>query len=291
MNKYISPLTLRVRIEKDVAPIWTHEGREVLRGLAGSLFFALPLLYTVELWERARNVPKWDLLLILILTYFANVGYVSFSNFKSGCERTNVWWDSVVAMGIGVVGSIVTLYLTARFTFETPQSVLVSLLALMTVPTSFGASVAIKQLGSREGNDNDCIADKMSGDLKKVTATILGALLFTFNIAPTIEPKLMLAEVSWLHAIAIVFFSLLISYVIEYTAQFVQSENKSNHKVLGSKWLSTLVTYLIALTTGGLLLWMFGYINLSVPFNMWLVWVIIIGYAATIGGAAGRLIL
>lgn len=292
MTELVSPLQMQVTIEGDTKPLWQHEGRELVRAFSSALFVALPLLYTLEMWERARNVPQWDLALILLLAYAVNVGYCSFSNYKSGCPRVNIWWDPVIAMGLGFLASVITLFITARITLDTSINVSLSLYALMIVPTSIGASIAINQLGSRNSGEDKCVADSLPRDAHKLIATVLGGILFGFNVAPTIEPKVMLAETGWWHALAIMIFSLMISYLIEYTAKFNSGEGDGGSgNILSDKWLSTLVTYLIALVTSALLLWMFGYINLSVPPQMWVIWVIILGYATTIGGAAGRLIL
>ncbi|MEM7728379.1 MAG: DUF2391 family protein, partial [Pseudomonadota bacterium] len=192
------------------------------------------------------------------------------------------------------LGSYITLCITARITLDTPLTVQVCLLALMVVPTSFGAALAINQLGKRGGGgsgDEEAIAVKLLGeDGEKVTATALGGTLFAFNIVPTIEPKEMLAEIGPQHGLAILAFSLLLSYGIEYTARFHQKKNNSKG-VLAGKLLSTGFCYLVSLTVAALLLWAFGYLNFNTPLEMSVLWIIIVGYATTLGGTAGRLVL
>ncbi|MEM7728729.1 MAG: DUF2391 family protein, partial [Pseudomonadota bacterium] len=65
----VSPLTRRVEIEERTAPLYQHELRELLRGFAGALFVALPLLYTMEMWERARNIEEPALIVILVAAF------------------------------------------------------------------------------------------------------------------------------------------------------------------------------------------------------------------------------
>ncbi|MGB3456429.1 MAG: DUF2391 family protein [Litorimonas sp.] len=290
----ISPLDRRVEIEEQTAPLYQHELRELLRGFAGALFVALPLLYTMEMWERARNIEEPALIIILLTAFVINMGYVSFSGFKSGRARTHLFWDAVIAMGLGLLGSYITLCITARITLDTPLTVQVCLLALMVVPTSFGASLAINQLGKRgsgSAGEEEAIAVKLLGeDGEKITATALGGTLFAFNIVPTIEPKEMLAEIGPQHGLAILVFSMILSYGIEYTARFHQKKDNSQG-VLAGKLLSTAFCYLVSLVVAALLLWAFGYLNFNTPMEMALLWVIIVGYATTLGGTAGRLVL
>lgn len=289
----LSPLSRLVEIEDHVAPLALHEARELLRGFAGALFVALPLLYTMEMWERARNIAPWVLLAILVGAYVLVIGYNSYSGFKSGTGRKHLQWDAVTSMGLGVLASAITLLITARITLSTPPTVVMSLLALMAVPTGFGAALAINQLGKRGGviDAKDAVAVKLlNEDLEKVTATTLGGTLFAFNIVPTIEPKVMLMEIGPVEGLAILCFSLLISYGIEHTARF-QVEKSQSEGMLAEAWLSTLFCYLVSLLCAAVLLWAFGYLSVDTPPQMALLWVIIVGYATTLGGTAGRLIL
>ena len=289
----VSPANLRVVIEDHKAALYKHELRELLRGFAGALFVALPLLYTMEMWERARNIDEGVLLAILGASYLICVGYCSYSGFKSGRARVNIWWDGLVAMGLGLVASYITLCITARITADTPLTVQVCLLALMSVPTGFGAALAINQLGQRgeaiDSTESVAVA-ALPEDLEKVTATILGGVLFAFNIVPTIEPKVMIMELGPKHALAVLGFSLLLSYGIEFTARF-QAETNNAKGVLAEAWLSTLFCYLVSLTCAAALLWAFGYLSTQTPPQMAILWIIVVGYATTLGGTAGRLIL
>ena len=281
------------RIEDHVAPLAVHEARELLRGFAGALFVALPLLYTMEMWERARNIEPGVLLAILGGAFLLIMGYNSYSGFKTGRARVHLRWDSVTSLGLGLLASLITLLITARITLDTPLIVTMSLLALMAVPTGFGAALAINQLGKRgtaiDGTDSVAVKN-LNEDMEKVTATTLGGTLFAFNIVPTIEPKVMLAEIGPKEGLAILAFSLLISYGIEHTARF-QAQTDQATGVLAEPWLSTLFCYLVSLLVAAILLWAFGYLNFGTPPHMALLWVIIVGYATTLGGTAGRLIL
>ena len=288
----ISPLSRKARIEDEVNNLYKHEFRELVRGFCGALFVALPLLYTMEMWTRARTIPPLVMVTLLVLAYIAGLGFVAFSGFKCDPERRNLYLDSAVSLLIGLVASFVTLFLTARITLTTPINIILSMCALMAIPTSIGASLAINQLGKRgSGTDGNPIVSRWNEDLKIIVATALGGILFAFNIVPTLEPKIMLAGVTPEHALAIVVFSLIVSYAFVYTAQFHTGEEDDHSGVLEGKILATAIAYIVSLITSAGLLWAFGYLNSGTPPEMWVIWVVIVGYSTTIGGAAGRVIL
>ncbi len=282
----VSPPDLMVGDEEDQQKLWVVEARDLARGFCGALFLALPLLYTLEMWERARLIPTWDLALIMILAYFGNVGFALFNGFKNKLGRKAAWFDALTAMGIGVVASALTLTLINRLNAGIPAETMVKLVLLETVPTSFGASLAINQLG---GNGRRKIEQLYSADFKKIVATSLGALMFSFNIAPTVETQIIGNSLTWWHTLAIVAFSVAVSALMVFFAGFVQRGDDSG--VLRTEWVETFFSYLVSLLVSALLLWMFGFIDFDTPLQVAVPWVVTMGYATTLAGAAGRLII
>lgn len=288
----ISPLDTVVESEQESSPLWLIELRDIARGFCGALLLALPLLYTLEMWERARIIPNWDLAVLMVLTYLGNVGFALFNGFKPELRRKAAWFDALTAMGIGLVASVITLLIISRYTFGSSSQFVIKLLLLETVPTSFGASLAINQLGSRGqgGSKQPSLEDKFSGDFKKLLGTVLGALMFAFNIGPTIEPRIITLQSTWWHILAVMLFSIFVSFVMVYFAGFIEKDDNSGG-VLDADWVATIVSYLVSLGVSALLLWIFGYWNFNTPFVVGLPWIIVMGYATTLGGAAGRLVI
>lgn len=285
--------TLDTVIERGGEPgkLYMVELRDIARGFCGALFLALPLLYTEEMWERARVMPNWDLALFVAFAYLGNVGFALFNGFKSDLKRKAAWFDALTSMGIGLVASSVSLLLIGRYTFGTPTDLVVKLLLLETIPSSFGASLAINQLGARgQKGDGPTMERAYSADFTKIIGTILGALMFSFNIAPTIEPKIITYTISWWHTLAIILFSLFVSYLMVFFAGFITQDDEEGG-VLQSRWVETIVAYLVSLIISGLLLWAFGYLTWNTSLNIAIPWLATMGYATTLGGSAGRLVL
>lgn len=285
----LSPLDTIVESEQQTKPLWRIELQDLARGFAGALFLALPLLFTLEMWQRARLIPAWDLALIIVLAYFANVGFVTFNGFKPKLARRAAWFDALTAMGIGLVASAVTLALINQLNTGVPGDTMIKLVLLEMVPASFGASLAINQLGSRSSESDNEYEDDFNPDIKKIIGTTLGAIMFSFNIAPTIETQIIGNSLSWWHIIGLVLFSLTVSSLLVFFAGFVERDNRRG--VLSPKWLETLFAYVVSLIVSALLLWMFGYIDFGTPVQLVVPWIVTMGYATTVAGAAGRLIL
>ena len=79
------------------------------RGVAGALFFALPMLMTMEMWYLGFYMARERLLLLLLL----NIPLLILLAHRIGFEETFTWReaarDAVIAYGIGIVTSLVVL--------------------------------------------------------------------------------------------------------------------------------------------------------------------------------------
>lgn len=291
-RRWYSPLDTEIEGEGErCEKLWVCEARDIARGFCGALFLALPLLYTVEMWERVRVMPAWDLALVVLGTYLVNVGFAVFNGFKADLARRAAWLDALTAMGIGLVASAITLLLIGRYSFNTPPNIMVNLLLLEMVPASFGASLAINQLGARtKKKSGPSLQDHYSSDFKKILATFLGATMFAFNIAPTVEPKRITYGLTWWHTLALVAFSLVVSYLMVFFARFVNRDSGEGG-ILGPRWSETVIAYVVSLAVSALLLWMFGYLTSNTPPTVAVAWIVTMGYTTTLGGAAGRLVL
>lgn len=284
----VSPLRATVETDGDVMSLWRAELRDLARGFAGALFLALPLLFTMEMWERARAIPTWDLVLIVGGAYLANVGFGAFGGFKPEIRRRSVWFDATTAMGIGLVAGTVTLALINQLHSGLPPDIAIKLMLLEMVPCSFGASLAVNQLGT-SGEHGEEIASRFGPDRRKVLGTLLGALMFSFNIAPTMEVQVIGNGLTRYHLIGLVLFSLFVSAVLVFFADL--AERDGDEGLLASRVSETCISYLLSLLVSAALLWMFGYIGVGTPLQLVVPWVVALGYVTTLAGAAGRMIL
>jgi len=284
-----SDLSTTIDVDGERQLLYHIELIDFVRGFCGALFFALPLHYTFEMWERARVISNFDVALILMALYLANVGFVAFTGFRVKGMRKNIWFDSLESYGIGIVASAITMLLIGQISSDAPLEVILKVIALEAVPTSFGASIAKNSFANKTKSDSD-IVDALSMDVKKVIGATLGAIMVAFNVAPTIEPVQIASFLQWQHLVGITLFSLIVSYLITFTSGFA-SDDEERRGILKVKWVETLVAYIIALIVSGLLLWMFGYLDSDTSVQLALPWIIVLGYCTTLGASAGRIIL
>lgn len=286
----MSPLgtVIQDRNGGDATPLWTVELRDLARGLCGGLFLALPLLFTLEMWERARIIPAWDIVVMVGLCYLANVGFAQFTGFKRPAVRRTPWFDALTAMGIGIVAATITLLLVRQLTPATPLVTSAKLVLLEMVPISFGASLAVNQLGDRN-RPRSAGERRLSPDARELLGTTLGATMFAFNIAPTAEIQILGNGLTWVHLVGLIAFSLAVSAMMVFFTNFEGEEPEGG--VTRNPLVETLLSYLVSLGVSAILLWLFGFIDFGTPIGLVVPWVITLGYATTLAGAAGRLIL
>lgn len=269
-------------------PAGTVEIRDLARGVAGALFVSLPLLFTLEMWEIAKVIPDAALLAFLVVTFFLNKSYLDFAGFRRNAWQKSKWWDSVVTLGIGIVTSTLTLSVSGIIEPSLDLYLTAKTVALEAIPTSIGAAVAINQLGGGDGAEGDINGYSVDG--KVLIGTALGAFLFSLNVAPTLEMKIVAIKQTWILVLATLLLSLGISYLTVALAEFEQRD-LADRKWINSEWLEALISYLVAFAVGCVLLWLFGYATPLDPVEVWLPQAVVLSYATTLGGAAGRLVL
>lgn len=266
------------------------EVNDLARAFCGALFLALPLHFTMEMWALARTIPAYHLFLIVIAAYLLNVGYHFYSGFNNGVPKQQPWLDALSSMGVGLVASAITLLLIDQLSYQMSFGVVFNCIVLEMIPSSFGASLAKSQLGGFSDKKKG-LTSSWSQDKQKFIAATLGAFMFSFNIAATQEPIVITTAIQPLQLIGIVLFSLWVSYLMIFIAQFRDRDEQVSGAIMAPKWAETVICYTISLLTSAALLWMFGYLNPNTPMDLWLPWIVVLSYVTTLGGSAGRLVI
>ncbi|AKQ41163.1 hypothetical protein CP97_02535 [Aurantiacibacter atlanticus] len=283
----VTPWSHPIHLDDETVKAGTMEVRDIAQGFAGALFISLPLLFTMEMWQIARTIPDVVLLGFLVVSLIFNRLFLQFAGFRCKEWQRSRWWDALVTMGIGAVASTVTLYMAGVINTDIDTHLAIKTIALETVPTSMGAAVAVNQLGGGDSGSDD---SGMSRDLGVIVGTVLGAFLFSFNIAPTMETRVIVQMQNWWQTGATFVLSIGVSYLMVSVAQFSERD-MSKRKVINAAWLEALVSYLFAFFISMMLLWVFQYSTPMDPLEVWLPQTIVLAYVTTLGGAAGRLIL
>lgn len=126
--------------------------------------------------------------------------------------------------------------------------------------------------------------------LADIGATLIGAMIIAFNIAPTDEIPMLAAAISPPWQLAIIAASLLISYGIVFVAGFTYQAKRHQQRGFFQRPLSeTVMAYLVSLVASAFMLFFFHKLSFDDPWSVWLGYTLVLGLPATVGGAAGRL--
>ncbi len=256
------------------------------RGVAGALFLALPMLMTMEMWYLGFYMARERLLLLLLV----NFPLLVLLAHRIGFEETFTWRealrDATIAYGIGIVTSVVVLTALGLLRGDMPASELVGKVALQSVPASIGAMLGRSQLG--HDDDEDDKETPYHGELLMMAA---GALFLSLNIAPTDEMMVLAYKMTIWHALIVAVLSVALMHGFVYAVSFIGGHELSPETPWWHAFVRfTLPGYVIALSISIFALWIFERLGDSSAVEIMLS-VIVLGFPASLGAAAARLIL
>ncbi|WP_449418088.1 TIGR02587 family membrane protein [Phormidium nigroviride] len=286
------------KIKKHHKNSWLNELDAIIRGASGGFLFGIPLLYTMEVWWIGSSTKPPQMLGAIASTFVA----VFLLNRTEGFRKTkNIRFqealiDTVEAIAIGTFCAALILFLLREITPETPLQEILGKVIFEGLSFSLGVAIARAVLsGDRNQGSDDDEQDKkkettINATLADIGATLIGATIIAFNIAPTDEVPMLAAAISPPWQLAIIAASLLISYGIVFAAGFTDQVKRYQQQGIFQRPLSeTIMAYLVSLAASTFMLYFFDKLNFSDPWSVWLSYTLVLGLPATIGGAAGRL--
>jgi putative integral membrane protein (TIGR02587 family) len=281
---------------------WRDEIQDLLRAASGGFIFAVPLLYTMEMWEIGVTAELWKLLLFLGVAFAINLGLAH--SHSGGFKAETDWFatieQAVDTLAVGLVGGALVLLVLNQVAFDDPPESILGRVLVQAVPLSIGAAVAAAIFGPRgertrdgdegDGNDQSRTPSAWQAFLSDVGATCLGAIFLAFSIAPTDEVSVLAIQLTPQHQVAVILLSLLLSYMIVFVSGFsASSRNQPGPFQLPITETALAYSLSLLVSFGALLL--FDRVELSDPPAHILTLVIVLGLPATVGGASGRLVV
>lgn len=269
--------------------------REYGRGLAGGLIFALPLLFTMELWDAALMITPEKLGLYLATTFVLLLLYNRYAGLRSDASFGEVVIDSVEELGLGLVISLAVLFLLGRIGPDNTWPEIMNRVLMEGMTLAIGVSVGTAQLGTEEadeagGMDHD---DRDGPDYHypaQSAIALCGAVLFAANIAPTDEIGIIAREASVGDLVAIMLVSLLLGLGFLYFTAFRGSTRHLPEREW--KWMTReiITAYAASLAASALILYFFGSLPSASPVQF-VSGMIVVALPAMLGASAGRLLL
>ncbi|ACK70720.1 integral membrane protein TIGR02587 [Gloeothece citriformis PCC 7424] len=290
-----------------VQQAWKREIKDIICGISGGFLFGIPLMYTMEVWWIGSYTKPPLMLGVLGVTFVINFLLNRTDGFRQRRpdDSLQAAMDSTEALAIGIVCATCMLILLREIGGETPLDEALGKIVFEAVPFSIGVALARTMLTAQENGENggsntgnlpefpskrERKKYRYQATLADIGATLVGALLIAFNIAPTDEIPMLASAVNAPDLLAVMGTSLIISYMIVFVAGFTtQKERLQQQGIFQHPLVETSVCYLLSLIAAAFMLWFFHRISLSDSWTSWLQDIILLGLPATIGGAAGRL--
>jgi putative integral membrane protein (TIGR02587 family) len=273
---------------------WKKELTSFARAFAGAFIFGVPLLFTMEMWWIGEYIDYHKLMLFLAAALVANLGLVHVAGFKREHTLGSTVNQAFDAVAVGLVSAAVVLTILNQIRPEDPLESILGRIALQAVPLSIGASVANQVFGthgerSRNGGENgDPPLNPAQALASDVGATAVGGIFVGFSVAPTEEIPMLAAALSYWHLLALVGFSLLISFVIVFASDF---DEPAPDGPFQRPFTETMLAYLVSLVVAFGLLYLFDQVTLGEPAMSIVEQTLVLAVPTTIGGAAGRLVV
>lgn len=259
----------------------------VARAFGGAILFALPLLMTMEMWELGFYMSRAKLLLLLLLNIPLLIGLSHFSGFEDTFGWKDDLADAFVAFAVAMICAVIFMFTFGALDFDMPIDEIVGKVVLQTLPASIGALLAASQLGEIDEE----VERPPIGYLGGLFMMAVGALFLAWNLAPTEEMILIAYRVETHHAFALVFISLIIVHSFMFAMEFRGAPEMPEDIGHARLFLTYSVPgYAIALALSFYVLWTFGRM-IGTGLEATLITGIVLAVPASLGAAAGRLIL
>lgn len=289
---------------------FAREGRDLLVAITGGAIVGMPLLYTMEMWSSGLRLGPGQHLALLAGTLFVNWLFSIVSGFRHEYGALSAALESVTAVGIGVVFSALILWLVGELVPGDPSSEVVGKVLFQAVPVSLGVSVADAHVrgkqrdGEDEGDEQrkprktrperpshaELEREQQRQDVRDISATLSGALLFSINIGPTQEVILIAGRLDAPQLATIALASLLLCYIILF-ASGIKDHPVHIESFVQTPLAETVITYAASLLVALGLLAVLGEPDAVGSLDSLIAATIALGLPTAVGGAAGRLAL
>jgi putative integral membrane protein (TIGR02587 family) len=242
---------------------------------------------TNEMWSLGFTMDRLRLGVFLAFMIPVLIGLSYFAGFEETPSWTDGIRDAFVALMVGFVTSAVMLAVLNLATTYMPRQEILGKLTLLAIPSSFGAAIASSQLGKRSSDTDGKQRTRYGVELFYMTA---GAIFFAFNVAPTEEILVLGFKMSPWHAVITAALSLAMMHAFVYMVEFRGQEHAPQGVSIWSIFARfTVVGYALSLAVSAYVLWTFGRFEGS-GLTYMVTLTIVLGFAATLGASAARLI-
>lgn len=269
---------------------WSDEISVFTRAFAGAAIFGIPLVFTMEMWWIGKTLSLPYLLVVIAVGFFTNFGLAYVAGFRTDHSLSMSVDQAIDALAVGVVGASILLIALNQLRITDGVQHGVGMVILLAVPLSLGASVARQVFSNRTGRQGETTSELSAwqGVLADIGATAIGGVFIGISIAPTDEVKMIAAGLTWWHLFALILLSLMLSYLIVFASGFDEAAPPGPFQHPLSE---TMLCYVISLIVALGMLLIFERIMFDDPLQEMIRQTVVLAVPASIGGAAGRLVI
>jgi len=261
------------------------------RAFGGAIIFGYPLMMTMEMWWLGFHMDRARLLAFLVITLAMLCGLSFFAGFEQASSAKTVALDALSAFGVAVIASALALMCFGILTAEMSLDELAGKLAIQAIPASFGASLARKQLGSKEEEAQEEQREARAGYKAQLFLMTAGALYMAFSVAPTEEMLLIAYKMTPWHGLALAFASIALLHAFVYAVGFGGQESVPEG---APRWTAfanyTLAGYGIAIVVSLYVLFTFGRTD-DVALPAITMMTVVLAFPSALGAAIARLVV
>lgn len=267
------------------APTIRESLAEYGRGVVGGLLFALPLLYTMEVWQTGIVASPLRLLAGLGGTFGLLLLYNRYSGLREDASFREVAVDSVEEMALGLVVAALLLWLTGRLGEGDDLPALVGKIGVCGMMSAVGVSVGTAQLGEENPQKDRDV--RLGGQL---AIALCGAVLVAGNVAPTEEIARIAYSVSPAMLLGLLGLALALAAVVAEACDFRGGRPWSDKIPVPVPIFAATTTVAVGLVASFVLLAFFGGLAGN-DFSVQVAQTVVLGLPACLGASAGRLLL
>jgi putative integral membrane protein (TIGR02587 family) len=255
----------------------------------------MPLLFTMEMWWLGSFISIPKMLTLLGVALVVNFGLAHFAGFKrQSTFRTNLD-QTVDAVAVGLVASLVVLLTLNRIKLSDPIESIFGEAIVQALPLSIGASVANAVFSGGKGREGDEQRGPERGPwletFRNLGITATGAAFIASSIAPTEEIPMLAAGLTYWHQMALIALSLCLTYMIVFVSGFDPRRSGRKDPNRRGPLSETAIAYVVSLVVALVALRLLNQAGFEAPLQAVLVQTLVLGLPAAIGGAAGRLVI
>ena len=244
----------------------------------------------MEMWQLGFHMGRLPLALFIVVMMPVLFGMEYYTGFKEATTKLDELADAAVANGVGLVASAIVLTLFNLISLDEPFSSVIGKVALQAVPASFGAMLSGSQFGGGQGRVEQRHR-REAGFWGTLFLMGVGALFLAFNVAPTEEMFLLAFRMTHWHVLALALTSLLLMHGFVYAVNFRGAPGAPEGTSRSHLFLRyTIPGYAIALLVSAYVLWTFGRYEDQAVSRM-IMQAVVLGFPASIGAAAARLVV